>query len=36
LVIAFKIGRNVLGIVSFRHEVEFILERLHELLTTLR
>ncbi len=28
---AFKIGRDLIGMVSFRHEVELVLERLHEL-----
>ena len=31
LVVAFKIGRDLIGMVSFRHEVELVLERLHEL-----
>ena len=35
LVIVFKIGRDLLGIVSFRHEVEFILERLRQVLDDL-
>ena len=32
---AFKIGRDLVGLVSFRHEVELVLERLHEVLEDL-
>ena len=35
LVVAFEIGRDVLGIMTFGHEVELVLQRLHELLDDL-
>ena len=35
LVVAFEIGRDVLSIMTFGHEVELVLQRLHELLDDL-
>jgi hypothetical protein len=32
---ALKIGRDLIGLVSFRHEVELVLERLHKVLDDL-